>query len=175
MFRSVIILFVVLILGQTLPALEVPPITPQDFGATPVEAAWYWQLLANTTTMGVILWIIRKVADTIIGWQQWKNDDLRVKAIRTLESGVDTTYREFVRTAKTDNKGKLTEAQKNEALNRAVRIATDFARNQGFDLAKTLGKEMIPVVIERIIRTRKGGSIVPPPLPDLEPSRLSVM
>jgi hypothetical protein len=72
------------------------------------------------------------------------------------------------------NDGKLTEAEKNQALALAKATAVDYARRNGVDLLKTVGPELLELLIEKIIGERKEGVFLVPLLPDLSPGAPSV-
>jgi hypothetical protein len=156
----------------------VPGISPADFGDTAAEAHWVWTLLGSGT-FAAIMAMVGKVVQSIIA----NIKDARIaRACNFVYAGTVTCYQEYVRAVKAAHAdGKLTIDEKNEALQYAYRKAMEIARNEGFDLVKVLGKDMIFALIEKYVSQSKSEALkavasplsalrplVPvPPLPDL--------
>lgn len=77
-------------------------------------------------------------------------------ALECLEAGVRDTYEEYVRAIKVASEdGKLEDAERKEAMSRAVAKAKEYAASEGVDMLKVYAKEYLPVLVERIIASRK--------------------
>jgi hypothetical protein len=156
--------------------LEVPGITPADFGAAAAsvpEAHWIWTLLGSSLAASLLA-AAGKIVQSLIASVK----DARIaRACRFVQDAVTVTYQEYVRVVKEKSAdGKLTVAEKNEALQRAYRKAVEIARTEGFDLLKVLGKDAVMALIERFVGQAKAPSAVKaalaplPALPELTPS-----
>jgi hypothetical protein len=78
------------------------------------------------------------------------------RALECLETGVRETYEEYVRAAKEASAdGRLTDAERREAVTRAIEKARAYAAREGIDLLKTYAKEFLPVLVERIVGAQK--------------------
>lgn len=175
MRKSVLCALVALFVSVVAVAGELPPpITPEDFIQGVQKAAWYWEWLAWLASAGVFTWIARVAVAAVIRCMQWREDSAQVKALQIIEMAVDRTTREFARGAKINGGGKLTQVQADKALDLAIAEAICIAKDEGVNLLKILGKGMLPVWIERVLTAQKGGTVIPPPLPDLRHSAPSV-
>jgi len=106
---------------------------------------------AQTIVIAVIAFVFGLVKK-IESVKKWK---LGV-ALNSIEAGVMDTYKTYVRNLKDSNAdGKLTKAEKEEALRRAIEKAKEFAKDEGLDLLKYYSKEFLPVIIEKIISRNK--------------------
>ena len=160
---------------------DVPPVTPADFAAAPAtvpEAGWLYQLLAgslSTAILGGLAWLAWFI-------DSWLRERTAIKSHAALEAaynfaayGVDYTWKILVsalKDAKADD-GKLTEEEKRQAMAMAKGAAVDYARKNGVDLLKSLGPELLELLIEKVIGNRKAGQFIIAPLPalpDLLPS-----
>ncbi|MCD8140831.1 MAG: hypothetical protein LUE17_13820 [Planctomycetaceae bacterium] len=181
-----ICLWVFLIVALTAVAAsgEVPPVTVGDF-AQP-EAHWFWRFLAADGVASLWLWVTTTGVGLIVGWLKWQGSR-KERALLCLAAGVRETYEHYVRHVKQASAdGKLTDAEREEAVRQAIAHAKQYAATEGFDLLKVLAKELIPLWVDEIVRRfkREGTSAGPlaysgpssqPPLPDLSPSLSSVM
>lgn len=116
---------------------------------------WLWEFFAKSEIQaGVIalvamLFGIVKRLNTVKRWQL-------TRAITALEAGVRVTYEEYVRAIKDASMdGKLTDAERQEAMRRTLDRARQFAAEDGFDLLKLYAKEYLPVLVDKIIFRRK--------------------
>lgn len=81
-----------------------------------------------------------------------KEGQLTHKALSFLEAGVAKTYQEYVKVRKQANEdGKLTAEEAKAARVQAFETAKQYALNNGVDLVKSLGADMIPVLIEKTV------------------------
>ncbi len=79
-------------------------------------------------------------------------DQRFIKAKRFLEAGVAKTYQVFVKERKkAASDGKLTEEEKREAREMAFSYARSYAFDEGLNVAKELGGDLIPGFIEQAI------------------------
>lgn len=93
-------------------------------------------------------------------------DQRMKKALTCLEAGVSKTYRVYVAERKKANAdGKLTEEERVQARNMAFSFARNYAFNEGLDLVKELGGDMLPVLIEKTIGGLKKDCAGPTPTP----------
>lgn len=81
-----------------------------------------------------------------------KNNAMIKKAMEFLEAGVSKTYQEYVRARKAASAdGKLTEEERREARQMAYTFARSYAAKEGISLVRTLGADMIPVLLEKTV------------------------
>ncbi|MCD8352244.1 MAG: hypothetical protein LUC93_16700 [Planctomycetaceae bacterium] len=164
-------------------AVEVPPVTVGDF-AEP-EAHWFWRFLAADGVASLWLWVTTTGVGLLVGWLKWQGSR-KERALLCLAAGVRETYEHYVRGIKQSSAdGKLTEAEREEAVRQAIAHAKQYAATEGFDLLKVMAKELIPLWVDEIVRRfkREGTAASPlalanssqPPLPDLSPSLSSGM
>ena len=86
-------------------------------------------------------------------WFGRRRERRYMRCLEAIRAAVEGTYQTFVRDIKAASAdGKLTKAERHEALNRARVAAIGIARSDGLDLIKTVVTEMIPMLIERFIR-----------------------
>lgn len=120
--------------------------------------------MENWQTMGMDMGVT--VLGTVLGalWTCFKSSELygRMqrqryrKALLALESGVDRTYQVYVKAIKAGRvDGRLTEEEKSRARSMARARAVKLAREEGFDLLRTIGEEYVDVWINRVIGRRK--------------------
>ena len=151
---------------------SVPAVTPLEFAESSPTAGFVWSLLAQPEVVSLVLAAIGGVFGLIQRNRHVKKWRLE-RAAEFLEAGTRETYEEYVREAQKANAdGKLTVAERNEAMQKAIDKAKAYCRQNGFELFKVYAKEYVPVLIERIIGVQKayGRAAVPfPPLADLEP------
>lgn len=149
--------------AATAVAIEVPPITPADFGASP-EAHWIWSILASELVALIAGWVYLRIADRLRGSRY-------LVALTAIKDAVAECYHEYVRAIKSARSdGKLTVEEKNAALNRAFITATEYARANGVNLLKIFAKETVLSLIEKYVREAKTPlASVTVPLPDLAP------
>lgn len=84
------------------------------------------------------------------------------RALACLEAGVRETYAEYVRATKAAHEdGKLTDAEREEALRRALDRARAYAAAEGVDLLKHYAKVYLPVLVEKIVRRNKTEAALP--------------
>ncbi len=75
-------------------------------------------------------------------------------------SATMTTYQEFVRVTKARHAdGKLTTAEKDEALQYAYRKAIEIARTKGIDLLKVVGKDFILAKVQEYVGSSKANAL----------------
>ena len=85
-------------------------------------------------------------------------EEKHATAIEALEAGVEHTYRLYVESLKEGREdGKLTSEEKKLARQKALACAQEYGLTRGVDVIEQLGKEYIPVLIARIVRSLKGG------------------
>lgn len=78
------------------------------------------------------------------------------RALACIEAGVREVYEGYTRTIKESRAdGKLTSAERGEAMRRALTIAQDYAKAEGVDLLRFYAKTYLPVIAERILTRRK--------------------
>lgn len=178
------VLVVILLLGVGLSPFgfalsEVPTPGPAEFvGDASPAAGWFWQFLVGPIGVAA-LGILAKVVQFVDKWLTErtiiKESLILQKCYRFVAYGVDQTWKHLVRELKAglEDDGKLSEEDKNRALVMARETAVAYAKSYGFDLLKTIGPEMIELLIEKVIGDRKAGTVVLDPLsdfPDLLPS-----
>lgn len=152
-----------------------PAISPIDFDAGE-PANYFWSLLAQPEVVALVLSMIGGLVGLIVRNRYVKRWRLE-KAVEFLGAGVRETYEEYVRVAqKSHEDGKLTMAERDEAMRLAIRKAREYCKENGFDLFKIYAKEFVPVLVEKIIGVQKTyGRAVPfPGLVDLDPPSSSV-
>ena len=85
-------------------------------------------------------------------------------ALGFLEAGVAKTYQVYVKARKDASAdGHLTVDEKRQARELALMHAKDYAAKEGISLIKTLGTDMIPVLIEKAVgglKKEAGGVVV---------------
>lgn len=154
---------------------DVGGVTAADFDSP--EAHWIWSLLANDTVHTAILWILGSGVAAVLGWVKWQGTR-KAKAIQCLAAGVRETYEAYVRPAKQASEdGKLDDDERREAVRQAIERGKEIALTFSIDLVKILGKELLPMLVDWLVRLFKGEAsaskvapLSPPQLPDLEPS-----
>lgn len=137
---------------ETPPAaeLEVPATSAEtiEAPAKAVEKPWFgdvqlWEVLAGIVAL---IWGVVKARIKLA--EDWER-----KLLTFVESGVQKTYDEFVKTAKAQAADhKLTQEQISTARDRAWEAAKAYAAEQGVDLAKQVAAEQIPVLISRVVK-----------------------
>ena len=148
-------------------------VTPDEFGnasmaATAVlaepEAHWVWTLLAGELVAVVAGWAYAWIAARAKDTRYWV-------AVTAIQDAVTACYREYVRAIKAAREdGRLTVAEKDEALKRAYETAIGYARTRGVDLLKVFARETVLAQIEKYVRESKPGAVpVIVPLPELAP------
>lgn len=116
----------------------------------------FWGLLA-TGVAALWAWGQRKMG------VERKQGELKSEALGFLEAGVAKTYQAYVKARKSASEdGHLTEDEKREARELAFVYAKDYAMKEGVNLVKTLGADMIPVLIEKAVgglKKEAGGAV----------------
>ncbi len=182
MKRICLWVFLFLALTAVATSAEVPPVTVSDFAEA--EAHWFWRLLAADGVAGLWLWVTTTGVGLLVGWLRWQGSR-KERALLCLAAGVRETYEHYVRHVKASSAdGKLSDAEREEAVRQAIAHAKQYAATEGFDLLKVLAKELIPLWVDEIVRRfkREGSAASPlvllqpsqPPLPDLSPYLSSV-
>ena len=111
-------------------------------------------LLPAVVAIAGLLWGIVKRWDKLADWKL-------TKAVECLEAGVQASYDSYVRAIKLASEdGRLTEEERKQARQLAIDAAKAYAASYGIDLVKTLGAEMLPVMIEKILSKLKGNTTV---------------
>ena len=88
--------------------------------------------------------------------KRWK----LTRAVECVEAGVRQTYEDYVRNIKElSADGKLTDKEREEARNRAILYAKEYAMDEGVDLLKVYAKEYLPVLVEKVIRRNKSAAL----------------
>jgi len=106
---------------------------------------------AQTIVIAIIAFVFGMIK-RIQAVKKWKLG----KALNAVEVGVTDTYKTYVRNLKDSAAdGKLTKAEKEEAVKRAIEKAKQFAKDEGLDLLKYYSKEFLPVIIEKIVNRNK--------------------
>ena len=134
-----------------------------------------WDLLAREETKTLVLTGLGLAAAFLLRLRAVKAHNLE-RAVQCVEAAVRATYEEYVRAAKTASPdGKLTPAQRNDALRQALGRASDYARAEGIDLLKHYAANYLPVVVEKVIGDRKAAALpfAPVPWSGLPPAALS--
>jgi hypothetical protein len=118
----------------------------------------FWGILA-TGIATLWAWGQRKIG------VERKQGQIVHRALSFLEAGVAKTYQEYVKARKKANEdGKLTEEEARTAREMAFGFAKQYAHDNGLDLVKALGADMIPVLLEKTVgglKREAGGSAVP--------------
>ena len=135
-----------------------------------------WDLLAREETKTLVLTGLGLAAAFLLCLKAVKAHNLE-RAVQCVEAAVRVTYEEYVRAAK-DNApdGKLTPAERQEALRRALDRAREYARAEGVSLFKHYAANYLPVIVEKIIGERKQAGLpfgLASPWPVLPPVGLS--
>ncbi len=159
----------------------VPAITPAEFSsqAASPESHWIWSVLGSDAVFNAWLWLVSTAVAAVTAWRGWQNTR-KEQALLCLRQGIKVVGDTWVRSVKQSREdGKLTEDERKRANREAIEAAILFARDEGFDLLKTLAKETLPALADSLLRRIKregAASKTPlpesqPPLPDLQPSR----
>ncbi len=112
-------------------------------------------ILARPDVAGVLLAAAALAFGLLRRWKAVRTWRLR-RALECLETGVRETYEEYVRAAKENAEdGRLTDAERREAVSRAIEKARAYAAREGIDLLKQYAREFLPVLVERIIGAQK--------------------
>ena len=104
---------------------------------------------------------------TVFGtiWTFFRSQDWRVRAehrrfaraLRTVEAGVQLTYRTYVRELKlARDDGKLTDVERAHARELARRAAMDYGRTTGVDVVREVGEEFVDFWINKLVERAKG-------------------
>ncbi|MFC1735129.1 hypothetical protein ACFL1X_03365 [Candidatus Hydrogenedentota bacterium] len=81
------------------------------------------------------------------------------KAVKCLESGVVFTYENYVREIKAaSSDGKLTVDERRRARKTAIEKAKEYGWDHGIDVLRELGRDYVPVLVERIVGRLKGSA-----------------
>ncbi len=185
MKRFVKMFFVVACLvGMSLAfAVEVPPISAQEFVDEP--AHWIWSILASDIAATAISWLLTTGVIALLGWLGFTSANKWFKAVLFILRGVNETYEAYVRPAKiAAADGKLTDAERKEAMRQACERAKDYAAAEGIPFVQTMSVEIMSAIAELVVSLLKGRKVetvvaplssksldpVPePPLPVLSP------
>lgn len=156
--------------ATSFPLSSVPPITPGEFGVEAL-AHYIWVILAKPEVVALLVSGLGGLVGILLRNRHVKKWRME-RAVEFLAAGVRETYEEYVREVKRANAdGKLTESERNTAMEKAIEKGRKYCREHGYDLFKAYAKEFVPVIVERIIGTQKafGRANIPfPPLPELE-------
>jgi len=91
-------------------------------------------------------------------WLARRRNEGLERALLTLESAVEQTYRCYVRAIKEGRAdGKLTSAERVKARTMARERALAIARTEGIDLLRLLGEEHLDLWISKVVRGLKRG------------------
>lgn len=115
--------------------------------------------LLNWLTHLDLLALLAAIAGTVFGLvkrhqavQRWQLG----RALACIEAGVREVYEGYTRAIKESRvDGKLTGAERAEAMRRALTLAQDYAKAEGLDLLRFYAKAYLPVVVERLLTRRK--------------------
>ena len=128
-----------------------------DRAASP-EAHWMWSLLGSEAASTLLMWLLNIGGAALLSWlgvKGWRNAKTEY-VVKFLSVAVQNTYTTYVRAIKAEG-GKLTEAQKNEALKLAVDYAMALAKKEGVDMMKYVAKDSLPLLVNWIIAKMKRG------------------
>lgn len=90
------------------------------------------------------------------------DDGIAGVALDALEAGVQKAWDDIVKDMKTKSAdGKLTAEERREAFEYAVSQAKRIGAEHGLDVVKTLGANMIPMLVKKIIDRRKKAATPP--------------
>ena len=91
-------------------------------------------------------------------WEKLKDSEYQ-KALDCIAAGAQASYDEYVREIKKASAdGSLTNEERKIARDVAVQRAIQYARDNGIDLVRTVGANLIPMFLERYILKMKGAS-----------------
>lgn len=141
--------------------LAAAPVADPPAPASP-PAAWVWDVLASDVAMNALLGLLGLLLSALLAWLAKRGVDVSKarRIVEFVEMGVRETYVSFVRERKRINpSGKLTEDERRQAMDAAVAAAKDYARREGFDLVKQVGKDYLPVLIDAVVRRMKGSPV----------------
>lgn len=145
-----------------------------------------WEFAASQGGFNFIIGVIAAVFAWLKAREASKKWGLET-CLQFLETGVRTVYEGYIRSRKAANAdGKLTDAERREAVDRAIAEAKDLARTQGVDILKVYGAAYLPVLIDSIIRRWKGEAAAGAPVvipgvysdldgPEIEPTQDEVV
>jgi len=114
-------------------------------------------LLARPEAQTIVIAVIAFVVGLVKKLATVKKYKLGV-GIEALQVGVLTTYDIMVRGLKAGREdGKLTDEERALVRANAIQVAVEYAKDKGMDLVKFYGKELLPVLIEKIVASSKTG------------------
>ena len=113
-------------------------------------------MLENIDT-GMVLNIVVSVlglAWTFFKGTEWYRDNVskprRAKVIDSVQAGVKEVYEGYTRSLKKASEdGKLTDAERAEALKKAKAAAIQYGKDNGVDIVKNIGAEFVNLYLER--------------------------
>ena len=111
----------------------------------------FLQILATVVGM---LWAAFRASD----WYARHKTDQRSAALDCIEAAVNQTYQDLVRKWKVESEdGKLTNDERNAALNSARDRLIGIGRQKGVDVFASLTRAEIDTEIEKAVQRLKGG------------------
>jgi len=87
-------------------------------------------------------------------WYEKRHTGKEAKLISFLEAGIHTAYEDYVRGWKKKGR-KLTKKEVKEATKHAIDSAVVYAKKNGVDLLSHYSKEMLPLIIARLVKKAK--------------------
>jgi hypothetical protein len=116
-------------------------------------------LLSNEVILGYIGSIIFAIYTWLKNRAKIKDERLQ-KGLLFLEEGVEEVWKEVVKPLKmAAAKGKLSEVDKRNCLDIAKNKAYSYAKREGWNLFTYIAEETIPVLIRRIVDSRKPSNL----------------
>lgn len=106
--------------------------------------------LPELVTLGLGLlfaWIVKK---------GWLNQELAEQLKLDVSGAVTATYHEYVKARKAANEdGKLTEEEKKEARNLALKKLSEIGKEKGIDYGKKYGMPLVLGLVEKYVTSNK--------------------
>jgi len=113
-----------------------------------------WELLEPH--LGEILIFIIGAIATFVVKKKWVSEELAHSLEGDVKGAVTSVYLEYVKAKKAANEdGKLTEEEKKEARNLALKKLAQIGKEKGVDYAKTYGVPLILGLVEKYVQADK--------------------
>lgn len=137
----------------------------QEAAATVSKRGSWTDFFYSEAFLGVIALIVVKIWTAVKKTERMQilKDERYAKGLEFLEQGVKEVWderKEHIKKAKAD--GKFTAEEKKACEKAAVDKAVAYAKEEGWDLLENVSKAIIPVIIEKIVKSRKAPKVSSP-------------
>lgn len=122
---------------------------------TLIERPEFWEIIFSIVAA---IWAAVQTSNAYVQYRQRTNTEKLGKAFAIIESAVQDTYENYVRTIKTESAdGRLSSDERKYAKDMAVRNAIAKGKAIGLDLVQLLTQYGVETYVQRTVKEKKAG------------------